>query len=250
MEPLKIGSEGPLVKQIQEFLNILADGKFGNKTESAVKEWQEQNNLSPDGIVGNQVLNIMFGLNEDIIYDPIFEHITKDKRKIKYLVIHYTAGASSKEGKAKENRDWFLKSKASADFCVDDKTIVQVNPDLENYYCWAVGDGKGKKGIYNKDCISIEICSNLKKGTTHKVPNHEGWYFTEDSINNAIKLSKLIMRKYNIPLERVVRHFDISSKKCPGILGFNDGFIYTTDGKITEEKNNSSKWLNFKNKLK
>lgn len=251
MNILKKGSTGDDVKKLQEFLGVPADGIFGELTENAVKQWQAKNNLVTDGIVGKKTWNAMFkSIGDGIIFDPIDVHITKSpNREIKYLVIHFTAGSSSKKGKAKQNRDWFLQTAASADFVVDDETMIQVNPDPENYYCWAVGDGKGKNGIYNKDCVSIEICSNLKKGTTHKVPNHAGWYFTEDSLNNAIKLSKMIMEKYDIPLERVIRHFDCSSKCCPGLLKWNTGPIYTTDGKITEEKNNEQEWLNFKNKL-
>lgn len=69
-------------------------------------------------------------------------------------------------------RGVFLSRKASADFIVDDKDVVQVNPDLERYYCWAVGDGKGKKGITNSNSISIEMCSTRKKNTLFAIPNH------------------------------------------------------------------------------
>ena len=56
---LKVGSRGPEVKQLQEFLNIGADGIFGKGTEAAVKSWQSDNRLTVDGIVGpkNMVIN-------------------------------------------------------------------------------------------------------------------------------------------------------------------------------------------------
>ena len=65
-------------------------------------------------------------------------------RNIKYLVYHYTAGVSSKKGKALGTADWFANPKAggSADFIVDDELIVQYNPDPKNRYCWAVGGSK------------------------------------------------------------------------------------------------------------
>ena len=49
---LKIGSRGSDVKELQEFLNITADGIFGKGTEEAVKKFQSTNNLAVDGIVG------------------------------------------------------------------------------------------------------------------------------------------------------------------------------------------------------
>ena len=30
------------------------------------------------------------------------------------------------------------------------------------------------------------------------------------------------MKKFNIPLDRVVRHYDITGKLCPGVIGWND----------------------------
>jgi hypothetical protein len=54
---LKIGSFGLTVQQLQQFLNtqnftLVVDGKFGPLTSSAVKQWQQANGLTPDGLVG------------------------------------------------------------------------------------------------------------------------------------------------------------------------------------------------------
>ena len=49
---LKVGSRGPEVKSLQEFLGIAADGIFGKGTEFAVKEFQKLNGLTVDGLVG------------------------------------------------------------------------------------------------------------------------------------------------------------------------------------------------------
>ena len=55
---IKYGSSGEEVKKLQTELNkrgykLEVDGKFGAKTQSAVKDYQKKNNLSVDGIVGN-----------------------------------------------------------------------------------------------------------------------------------------------------------------------------------------------------
>ena len=59
------------------------------------------------------------------------------------------------------------------------------------------------------------------------------------------------MKRYNIPINNVIRHYDVSGKLCPGIVGWNNETIYdVTTGKATKEKSNSSAWLKFKDKIK
>ena len=248
---LKIGNKGEEVKRLQEALGITNDGIFGKQTEEAVKIFQKKNGLEVDGIVGDKTWSALGFKDEiNIIKMPLGVHISKaPNREIKYLAIHFTAGSSSKAGSAKSVKHVFEQRKASADFCVDDRDMVQFNPDLHNYYCWAVGDGNGKYGVTNKNSISIEICSSLKKGTSAAVPNHSGWYFTDAALENAVKLSKYLMKKYNIPIDRVIRHYDASRKSCPGLVGWNDGTLYKEDGSKTKEKNNSNEWIKFKKKL-
>lgn len=248
---LKIGNKGEEVKRLQEALGITNDGIFGKQTEEAVKLFQKKNGLEVDGIVGDKTWAALGFKDEiNIIKMPLGVHISKaPNREIKYLAIHFTAGSSSKAGSAKAVKHVFESRKASADFAVDDQDLVQFNPDLKNYYCWAVGDGNGKYGVTNKNSISIEICSSLKKGTSAAVPNHSGWYFTDAALENAVKLSKYLMKKYNIPIDRVIRHYDASRKSCPGLVGWNDGTLYKEDGSKTKEKNNSNEWIKFKKRL-
>jgi N-acetylmuramoyl-L-alanine amidase CwlA len=268
----KKGSKGDDVVKIQEALkklgyNIVADGDFGPKTDEAVRKLQKANNLVVDGIVGEKTWALLFKNEKPAKEDNTSIKITKGyinthishspNRPVKYIAIHYTAGGSSKKGSAMAVRNVFLKRNASADFAVDDEQIVQINPDLKNYYTWSVGDKKNPYSnggqLYgkatNKNTISIEICSNLKKGTSSSSANHEGWTFTEASLDNAVKLVKYLMKTFNVPKENVVRHYDISGKLCPGIKGWNNAKLYTTDGKSTNEQNNSKEWEKFKARI-
>lgn len=54
---LKVGSRGQEVAAWQRFLNrrgarLAVDGVFGQSTKAAVIQWQQQNTLAPDGIIG------------------------------------------------------------------------------------------------------------------------------------------------------------------------------------------------------
>ncbi len=261
MRTLKKGSVGDDVKTLQKILGVTVDGCFGSQTEAAVKKWQSAHGLIADGIVGSKTWATMLEQTNDIpnvVYDPLNVHITKaDNREIKYIAIHYTAGISSRNGSARAVKSVFITHAASADFAVDDAEAVQFNPDLKNYYCWAVGDPKNKysKGgtLYsvakNRNTVSIEICSNLAKGASAREANHRGWYFTDAELQNAAKLTKALMKKFDIPIERVVRHYDVSGKVCPGVIGWNNELIYTTAGKQTCDRSNSVEWEKFKEML-
>lgn len=166
-------------------------------------------------------------------------------RSIKYIAIHYTAGTTSRAGSAKNTANYFktTSTKASADYIVDDSSIVQYNPDPSKYICWHVGGSNyGTKGgsLYgvakNANCIGIEICSSSETGKV--VPgNNANWYFTAAAVNNAVDLAKYLMQKYNIPADRVIRHYDVTGKLCPGIIGWN------------KDSGSESEWQAFKARL-
>jgi putative chitinase len=73
---LKVGSEGDDVKKLQEKLGVETIGKFGPKTEAAVKDWQKANGLKDDGIVGDATWSKLFGespqvVKEDVVITPV-----------------------------------------------------------------------------------------------------------------------------------------------------------------------------------
>jgi putative chitinase len=58
---LKLGSEGEDVKKLQIKLGVDPIGKFGPKTDAAVRAWQAANGLTADGVVGDGTWSKMFG---------------------------------------------------------------------------------------------------------------------------------------------------------------------------------------------
>ena len=103
---LKIGSKGKEVKELQEFLEIGADGVFGKGTDKAVKAWQSSNGLTADGIVGPETWDAMElattddserfyttenGLIINRHFLPKGEYL-KGPTKKEYLFLHHTAG--------------------------------------------------------------------------------------------------------------------------------------------------------------
>ncbi|MFC5702312.1 RHS repeat-associated core domain-containing protein [Cohnella faecalis] len=61
---IRQGDKGDSVKAIQEMLvkagyNVSTDGKFGPKTEAAIKQFQKDVGIKADGVVGNQTYNVL-----------------------------------------------------------------------------------------------------------------------------------------------------------------------------------------------
>ncbi len=64
------GSSGEDVKKLQEKLNskgysLQVDGKFGTKTQAAVKDYQKKQGLSVDGIVGNNTWSALHSVSDE-----------------------------------------------------------------------------------------------------------------------------------------------------------------------------------------
>lgn len=125
---------------------------------------------------------------------------TKRTKALRYIVIHYTGT----DAPAKNNCTYFAGGdrQASADYFVDDTGIYEYNDPSEGYYTWAVGDGKGKYGIWNYNSMHIEVVSS-------------GQDFTTKEIGYLKELVPYLMNKFGITADYVVRHYDASRKQCP-----------------------------------
>jgi putative chitinase len=58
---LQRGSRGPEVQALQRALGLSSDGDFGPGTERALKEWQQRNGITADGIAGPTTLQRLLG---------------------------------------------------------------------------------------------------------------------------------------------------------------------------------------------
>lgn len=143
---------------------------------------------------------------------------------IKYIVIHYTANNGDT---AKNNADYFANKSnlsASAHYFVDENEVWQSVKDTDTaYHCGTTGTYK-HPNCRNANSIGIEMCS--RKDANGK------YYFKNATIKNAANLTKELMKKYNIPVENVIRHYDVTGKICPAPM-------------VTDE----SLWKEFKSML-
>ena len=140
-------------------------------------------------------------------YSPNFSTTRRNKKKIKYIVYHYT-GMRSENKAVKRLTD--VNSNVSCHYFIKrNGQIILMIPEL--FEAWHAGKSNWKKDIsLNKNSIGIEISN---KG-------HESGYenFSKAQISSLIKLSKYLIKKYNIKISNILGHSDVSfeRKKDPG----------------------------------
>lgn len=126
-----------------------------------------------------------------------------DNKKNEYIVIHYVGAVST----AKNNADYFenVNRNASANYFVDENEIYRVVKDSDK--AWHVGGAdKYYNDCRNSNSIGIEMCCYMNNGKLD---------IKDEVINKTIELTKELMAKYNISVENVVRHYDVTHKNCP-----------------------------------
>ena len=133
------------------------------------------------------------------------------KAVVQYLVIHYTANdGDTDEGNGKYFNNYYRG--ASAHRFVDEDSITMVVKDEDTaWHCndnqkYLNGGGTYKKLCNNENSIGIEMCSDKVNGD---------YVITKETIKNTQELVRLLMVKHNIPIENVIRHYDVSGKICP-----------------------------------
>ena len=140
---------------------------------------------------------------------------------IKYIVVHDT-GNPSRGANATAHYNYFNGGdrSSSADFFADDTQVLCVN-DYYKFYTWHCGDGHGKYGITNRNSVGIEFCINVDSDRNK-------------TLERTAQLVRELMQQLNIPIDRVVRHYDASRKNCPQSMSGNGW----------------AQWYEFKEKLK
>ena len=176
---LKLNSRGLEVKELQEFLEIGADGIFGKGTESTVKTWQSSNGLDADGIVGPATWDSMglattdtsektYTTDNGLVINQHF--LPKGEYKngpinAEYAFIHHTAGWHNpfncidqwgRDTRGAVATEFVLGgSSVKGNDDTYDGLMVQAFP--EGNYGWHLG--KNGSQHMHKNSVGIEVCN-------------------------------------------------------------------------------------------
>lgn len=124
---------------------------------------------------------------------------------IRYLVVHYTGAP----GTARNNGAYFASRGdigASAHYFVDARDIVQSVPDSGRaWHCGAASYRHPE--CRNDNSIGVELCCDQDAAGR--------WRFDPATVANAVLLIRALMAQYNIDIDHIVRHYDVTGKICP-----------------------------------
>tara|TARA_B100000579_G_C22723432_1_gene800568 strand:- start:92 stop:835 length:744 start_codon:yes stop_codon:yes gene_type:complete len=140
-------------------------------------------------------------------YSPNFDPIKRKLKDIKFIIFHYT-GMKNEMDATKRLTD--IKSKVSSHYLIkNDGKIIILVPDA--YIAWHAGRSSWKNyNSLNKVSIGIEISNT----------GHDFHYkkFSNRQINSILRLSKILINRYNIKSQNILGHSDIAPdrKKDPG----------------------------------
>ncbi len=140
-------------------------------------------------------------------YSPNFNTRKRQKKNIKYIIIHYTG---MKNELLALNRLTDFKSNVSSHYFIKKNgKILNLVPDL--YEAWHAGKSSWKNiQSLNRYSIGIEIQNSGHENFYEKFPNKQ--------MNSVKKLLRFLTKKYRINCKNILGHSDIAPnrKKDPG----------------------------------
>ena len=125
---------------------------------------------------------------------------------VRYIVMHYTANNGDT---AQNNCDYYHRVgglQASAHYFVDEHGAMQSVRECDTaWHC-------GARAYWHPECrnansIGIEMCSRKRADGSY--------YIKPETVANAAALAKDIMQRYGIDTDHVLRHYDVTGKRCP-----------------------------------
>lgn len=125
---------------------------------------------------------------------------------VRYIVMHYTANNGDT---ARNNCDYYHRVgglQASAHYFVDEHGAMQSVRECDTaWHC-------GARAYWHPECrngnsIGIEMCSRKRADGSY--------YIKPETVANAAALAREIMQRYGIDTEHVLRHYDVTGKRCP-----------------------------------
>lgn len=111
------------------------------------------------------------------------------------IVIHYTGNPGTT---AENNRDYFDKS--TTEVC----SHFVIGIDGKIIQCLPLDERSAASNERNRDTISIEVCHENEDGK-----------FSQSAYDSLIKLSAWLCDNSGLDSKSVIRHYDVTGKKCP-----------------------------------
>ena len=158
-------------------------------------------------------------------------------RRIEWIVCHYPAAPG---WSAKRCADYYRGTNriVSAHFAVDQNGPVPIVPLEKAAYHCATDGIDVLCGANNLNSIGIDLMDEKLNRRTLRAEDPD-WYIPESTLYAAAALISSLMKSYDIPIENVVRHYDVTGKWCPRpLMGDDINRYYNISG--------NARWEQFK----
>ena len=146
--------------------------------------------------------------------------------RIEWIVVHYTGMVVTQGDPDTAARAIARSSReASTHYLVGDKVVQLLPVKYAAYHVGAKDDGK-LIPCYNGNSIGVDLCECKLDCSSTSVSCND-WYFTPQTFANGAHLIAYLAQEYNIPTDHIVRHYDVTHKRCPRPFVGTDINAYT-----------------------
>lgn len=118
---------------------------------------------------------------------------------IRGIVVHYTANPGST---AQENHNYFEGLKDSGETYASSHFIIGLEGEI--IQCIPSSEIAYASNERNSDTLSIECCHPDESGK-----------FTDATYQSLVELTAWLCKHFQVPVDSVIRHFDVTGKECP-----------------------------------
>ena len=115
------------------------------------------------------------------------------------IVVHYTANPGTS---AENNRSYFEGLRDSQSTYASSHYIIGI--DGEIIQCVPLTEQAYASNDRNKDTVSVECCHPDETGE-----------FSKETYDALVHLTAWLMGEYDLDIDDVIRHYDVSGKNCP-----------------------------------
>ena len=190
---LKKGSTGLAVMAVQNRLHLIEDGIFGPLTEEAVRDFQQERGVEPDGIVTPELFECM---NQGMC------RLVKSRRNISMIIVHCSATPEGKDVSVESIRS---SHKAQGWSDIGYHYVITLSGDVKQ------GRNVDLIGAHcqGKNTNSIGVCyvGGVDKDGRPKDTRTE---------RQRIQLKQLLIQLLILyPGARIYGHRDFANKACP-----------------------------------
>lgn len=200
---IRYGDRGSQVKIVQQALGLLPDGIFGRLTLERVLEYQKENGLRMDGIVGDNTWAMLMSEKPQAPQPTVVGNLKRSRREIREIIIHCTATPEGRDVTKEEITSWHKQrgfSTIGYHYLVQRNGCIEEGRDVNVSGAHCEGHNSRSLGV----CYVGGMTADGKKPKDTRTPQQK---------QQLLNLLKQLRSLY--PSARIYGHRDFAKKDCP-----------------------------------